>query len=71
MYEEIHVFPDPKYMFDLKTKELTTPEKFVAWWNENHPDFLITVDSIKDWTYREDEDPSRYNLNWGEYGDWD
>ncbi|CAG8566943.1 hypothetical protein C2G38_2192052 [Gigaspora rosea] len=38
-------------------------------WNENHPDFLITVDSIKDWTYREDEDPSRYNLNRGKYGD--
>ncbi|KAF0558842.1 kinase-like domain-containing protein [Gigaspora margarita] len=68
-YEEIHYFPDPKYLFDLKTKGLTTPEKFVAWWNENHPDFLITVDSIKKWTYREDEDPSRYNRNWGEYGD--
>ena len=46
MYEEIHEFPDPKYMFDLKTKELTTPEKFVAWRSENHPDFQITVDSI-------------------------
>ena len=66
MYEEIHEFPDPKYMFDLKTKELTTPEKFVAWWNENHSDFQITVDFIKDWTYHEDEEPSSYNLNWDE-----
>ncbi|EXX51358.1 hypothetical protein RirG_262670 [Rhizophagus irregularis DAOM 197198w] len=69
MYEEIHEFPDPKYMFDLKTKGLTTPEKFVAWWNESHPDFQITIDSIREWNYRKDEDPSRYNLNWGKYGD--
>ncbi|CAG8591655.1 8088_t:CDS:2 [Acaulospora morrowiae] len=69
MYEEIHEFPDPKYMFDLKTKGLTTPEMFVAWWNENHQDFQITVDSIKKWTYREDEDHSRHNIHWSEYGD--
>ncbi|CAG8480634.1 5731_t:CDS:2 [Ambispora gerdemannii] len=31
-----------KYMFDLKAKGLTTPEKFVVWWNETHPDFQIT-----------------------------
>ena len=55
-------------MFNLKTKGLTTPKKFVARWNEKHPDFLITVDSIKDWTYREDEDPSNYNVHWSEYG---
>jgi hypothetical protein len=30
MYEEIHEFSDPKYMFDLKTKGLTTPKKLVA-----------------------------------------
>ncbi|CAG8676581.1 9862_t:CDS:2 [Ambispora leptoticha] len=47
----------------------STPEKFVAWWNENHQDFQITVDSIKKWTYREDEDHSRYNIHWSEYGD--
>ncbi|CAI2183446.1 9909_t:CDS:2, partial [Funneliformis geosporum] len=49
MYEEIHEFPDLKYMFDLKTKGLTTPKK--------------------EWNYREDEDPSCYNLNWDEYRD--
>ena len=69
MYEETHEFPDPKYLYDLKTKGLTTPEMFVAWWNENHQDFQITVDSIKKWTYREDEDHSRYNIHWSEYGD--
>ncbi|CAG8693859.1 15862_t:CDS:2 [Acaulospora morrowiae] len=68
-YEYTHKFPDPKYMFDLKAKGLTTPEKFVAWWNGNNPDFQITVDSIEEWTYREDENPSRYNCHWGEYGD--
>jgi len=56
-------------MFDLKTKGLTTREKFVAWWNEKHPDCQITVDSIKKWTYREDQDPSTYNFHWSEYGD--
>ena len=56
-------------MFDLKTKGLTTREKFVAWWNENHPDCQITVDSIKKWTYRENQDPSTYNFHWSEYGD--
>ena len=56
-------------MFNLKEKGLTTPEKFVAWWNGNNPDFQITVDSIEEWTYREDEDPSRYNYHWEEYGD--
>ena len=56
-------------MFNLKEKGLTTPEKFVAWWNGNNPDFQITVDSIEEWTYRKDEDPSRYNCHWGEYGD--
>ena len=66
MYEETHEFPDPKYMFDLKTKGLTTPKSLL---HEKHPDFQITVDSIREWNYREDEDPSRYNLNWGEYGD--
>ncbi|CAG8618100.1 10226_t:CDS:2 [Funneliformis caledonium] len=40
-----------------------------AWWNENHPDCQITVDSIKKWTYREDQDPSTYNFHWSEYGD--
>ncbi|CAB5372561.1 unnamed protein product [Rhizophagus irregularis] len=69
MYEEIHEFPDPKYIFDLKTKGLTTPKKFVAWWNKKHPDFQITVDSIWEWNYRKDEDSFRYNLKWGEYGD--
>ncbi|CAG8458213.1 10913_t:CDS:2 [Ambispora leptoticha] len=65
-YEYTLKFPDPKYMFNLKEKGLTTPEKFVAWWNGNNPDFQITVDSIEEWTYREDEDPSRYNCHWGE-----
>ncbi|RHZ82070.1 hypothetical protein Glove_114g38 [Diversispora epigaea] len=69
MYEDTHEFPDPKYMFNLKARGLTTPEKFVVWWNESHPDFQITVDSIEEWTYREDEDPSRYNCHWEEYGD--
>ncbi|PKY43289.1 hypothetical protein RhiirA4_457249 [Rhizophagus irregularis] len=69
MYEEIHKFPDPKYMFNLKAKRLTTPKKFVAWWNKEHPDFQITIDSIWEWNYREDEDPFHYNLKWGEYGD--
>ncbi|CAB5209910.1 unnamed protein product [Rhizophagus irregularis] len=36
-------------------------KKFVAWWNENHPDCQIKVDSIEEWTYRENEDPSSYN----------
>ncbi|RHZ58787.1 hypothetical protein Glove_368g37 [Diversispora epigaea] len=67
-YEYTHKFPDPKYMFNLKEKGLTTPEKFVAWWNGNNSDFQITVDSIEEWTHRED-DPSRYNCHWGEYGD--
>lgn len=47
-------------------KRATIREKFVAWWNENHPDCQITVDSID---YREDEDPSSYNVHWSEYGD--
>ena len=54
-------------MFDFKTKGLTTLEKFVAWWNENHPDCQITVDSIGEWTYRDEEDPSCYNIHWSEY----
>jgi len=69
MYEIIHEFPDPKYMFNLKAKGLTTREKFVEWWNENHPDFQITADSIKVWSYREDEDTSSYDYLWGQYGD--
>ncbi|CAI2168060.1 17992_t:CDS:2 [Funneliformis geosporum] len=48
---------------------LTTPEKFVSWWNENHPDCQITIDSLEEWTYREDEDPSTYNIHWREHGD--
>ena len=57
-------------MFNLKAKGLTTREKFVAWWNEeDHPDFQITVDSIKRWDYREDEDTSSYDYLWGQYGD--
>ncbi|CAG8570108.1 6965_t:CDS:2 [Ambispora gerdemannii] len=44
-------------------------QKIRCMWNENHPDFQITVGSIEEWTYREDEDPSRYNCHWGEYGD--
>ncbi|CAG8653706.1 10989_t:CDS:2, partial [Paraglomus brasilianum] len=44
-YEYTLKFPDPKYMFNLKEKGLTTPEKFVAWWNGNNPDFQITVDA--------------------------
>ena len=56
-------------MFNFKARGLTTREKFVAWWNENHPDFQITVDSIKKWTYREDQNPSTYNFHWSEYGD--
>ncbi|GBB86853.1 hypothetical protein RclHR1_01330007 [Rhizophagus clarus] len=68
-YEETCEFPDPKYFFDLKTKGLTTREKFVAWWNENHPDCQITADSIKEWTYHDDEDPSSYNVHWSEYGE--
>ncbi|CAB5380624.1 unnamed protein product [Rhizophagus irregularis] len=63
-----HEFPDPKYLYDLKMKGLTTRERFVAWWNEHHPDFQITVDSVKKWTYREDENPSNYNVHWSEYG---
>jgi len=69
MYKAIHKFPDPKYKFNLKARGLTTPEKFVVWWNENHPDCQITVDSIEEWTYREGEDPSRYNVHWSEYGE--
>ncbi|KAF0454725.1 kinase-like domain-containing protein [Gigaspora margarita] len=68
-YKIDHEFPDPKYRFNLKARGLTTPEKFVAWWNENHHDCQITVDSIKRWTYREDEDPSSYNIHWKEYGE--
>ncbi|CAG8466871.1 6103_t:CDS:2 [Dentiscutata erythropus] len=69
-YEETHKFPDPKYMFNLKARGLNTREKFVAWWNENHPDCQITVDSIIRWTYREDDDPSDYNLHWEQYGEY-
>ncbi|PKK72783.1 hypothetical protein RhiirC2_848140 [Rhizophagus irregularis] len=54
---------------NLQTKGLTIHEKFVAWWNENHPDCQIKVDSIEEWTYRENEDPSSYNVHWSEYGD--
>ncbi|CAG8823736.1 12447_t:CDS:2, partial [Dentiscutata erythropus] len=54
-YEEFHEFPDPKYMFDLKTKGHTTPE--------NYLDCQITVDSFKKWTYREVEEPSCYNIH--------
>ncbi|CAG8602855.1 15173_t:CDS:2 [Funneliformis mosseae] len=55
-YKDSGKFPDPKRMFNLKARGLTTPEKFVSWWNENHPDCLITVNCIEKWTYREDED---------------
>ncbi|CAG8460675.1 3979_t:CDS:10 [Ambispora leptoticha] len=48
------------------SKGLTTPEKFVVWWNDKHPDCQIKVDSLMSWTYR---DPSEYNINWHEYGD--
>ncbi|CAG8805897.1 11077_t:CDS:2, partial [Dentiscutata erythropus] len=68
-YKIDHIFPDRKYMFNLKARGLTTPEKFVAWWNENHPDCQITVDSIQRWTYRDDQDPSSYNIHWKLYGD--
>ena len=57
-------------MFNLKARGLTTREKFVTWWNKNQ-NFQITVDSIKRWNYREDEDFSCYNTHWGEYGDDD
>ena len=56
-------------MFNFKARGLTTREKFVEWWNENHPDFQITADSIKVWSYREDEDTSSYDYLWGQYGD--
>ncbi|CAG8638513.1 779_t:CDS:2, partial [Diversispora eburnea] len=46
-YENTHKFPDPKYMFNLKAKGLTTPEKFISWWNKNYSNFQITVDTIK------------------------
>ena len=52
-------------MFNFKARGLTTREKFVEWWNENHPDFQITADSIKVWSYREDEDTSSYDLSLG------
>ncbi|CAG8472226.1 25977_t:CDS:2 [Dentiscutata erythropus] len=68
-YEETGLFPDPKYMFNLMARGLTTPEKFVAWWNETHPDCQITVDSIMRWSYCEDEDPANYSIHWEEYGD--
>ncbi|CAG8559394.1 75_t:CDS:2 [Funneliformis caledonium] len=55
-YKDSGKFPDPKRMFNLKARGLTTPEKFVSWWNENHPDCLITANCIENWTYREDED---------------
>ncbi|CAG8522315.1 9226_t:CDS:2 [Dentiscutata erythropus] len=66
LYKIDHKFPDLKYRFNLKARG---PDRFVAWWSENHPGCQITVDSIKRWTYREDEDPSRYNIHWKEYGD--
>uniref|UniRef100_U9T394 Uncharacterized protein n=1 Tax=Rhizophagus irregularis (strain DAOM 181602 / DAOM 197198 / MUCL 43194) TaxID=747089 RepID=U9T394_RHIID len=52
------------FLGDCQTKWLTIHEKFVAWWNENHPDCQIKVDSIEEWTYRENEDPSSYNVHW-------
>ncbi|KAF0436904.1 kinase-like domain-containing protein [Gigaspora margarita] len=66
-YKNYHKFRDPNYMFDLKAKGLTTPEEFVTWWNEKHPDCQITVESIKKWTYRDDQDPTFISMHWDMY----
>ncbi|CAG8578268.1 13081_t:CDS:2 [Gigaspora margarita] len=66
-YKKCHEFCDPNYMFDLKAKGLTTPEKFVTWWNEKHPDCQITVESIEKWSYRDDQDPTFISIHWDMY----
>ncbi|CAG8563855.1 10529_t:CDS:10 [Diversispora eburnea] len=38
-YENTHKFPDPKYMFNLKARGLTTSEKFVSWWDQEPSKF--------------------------------
>ena len=66
-FNRTHKFHDPNFMWDLKAKGLTTPEKFVTWWNEKHPDCKITVESLFVWTYRDDQDPRHFNRQWHRY----
>ncbi|CAG8511954.1 11816_t:CDS:2 [Ambispora leptoticha] len=60
--------PDDDYSDSKEYKALTIKHS-IRIWNEKHQDCQIKVDSLMSWTYREDQDPSEYNINWSEYGD--